>query len=214
MVLLGKLSDDTMIVFFSDNGGLTERYGKHDRFTDNFPLRRGKGSAFEGGVRVPAIACWPAVVPARSVCETPIMTTDLFPTFCEIAGDEPVKAGAIDGRTFMPLFRDPSTQFDREIFWHYPHYHAGGDGPYSAIRSGNYRLIEFHEDRSVRLCDLANDVGEQQDLSTEFPTITVALRQRLHDWRRSVSAQMPTPNPDHDPARELEVLGGKFNYRQ
>ena len=201
-----QLTNNSVIVFISDNGGLTERYGKHEGFTDNFPLRRGKGSAYEGGVRVPAIICWPGFISAGSRCETPVMTMDLFPTFCEIAGVEPIEAGEIDGRSLMPLFRDASIPFDRDLFWHYPHYHAGGDGPYSAIRSGNYRLIEFHEDQSVRLYDLAADIGERNDLSVELVNITAALRQKLHDWRQSVSAQMPMRNPDHDPARELEVL--------
>ncbi len=200
-----ELTDNTVIVFISDNGGLTERFGKHDDFTENLPLRRGKGSAYEGGVRVPAIVSWPGVTASGSVCATPIITTDLFPTFVDIAGVQPVESSVIDGRSLTPLLRDVSIQFDRDLFWHYPHYHAGGDGPYSAIRSGNYRLIEFHEDESVRLYDLSSDIGEQDDLSFELVEKTTELRTKLHRWRQSVQAQMPIPNPSHDPARELQV---------
>ena len=110
-----------------------------------------------------------------------------------------------DGRSIVPLLRDASAKIDRNLYWHYPHYHAGGDGPYSAIRSGNYRLIEFHEDNSIRLYDLKNDLGEQNDLATKMPQKAAALRDELHRWRKSVDAQMPTPNPDHDPDRATQV---------
>lgn len=206
--VLAKLDDlglaqDTMVVFTSDNGGLTQRYGKHDRFTENLPLRRGKGSAYEGGVRVPAIVRWPGVTKAGKVCDEPIMTIDYFPTFLEIAGVEQPRAVTVDGRSLTPLFSDVHAKLDRNLYWHYPHYHAGGDGPYSAIRSGDYRLIEFHEDESVRLFDLSKDIGETIDLSRQQPEKSAQLRDDLHRWRTSVNAQMPTENPDHDPNREI-----------
>lgn len=207
------LTDNTVIVFISDNGGLTQRYGKHDGFTENLPLRRGKGSAFEGGVRVPAIALWPGVTTAGSVCDEPIMTTDLFPTFREIASASPDAAAICDGRSLLPLLKDTSIKFDRDLFWHYPHYHAGGDGPYSAIRSGDLRLIEFHEDKRVLLFDLAKDIGEQNDLSQTLPEKTAALRSRLHKWRTSVNAEMPTPNPDFDATRQTQVVGTRNKKR-
>jgi arylsulfatase A len=202
-----NLTDNTVVIFTSDNGGLTQRYGKHDGFTDNLPLRRGKGSAYEGGVRVPTIIRWPGVTKPGSTCRTPIMTIDYYPTFLDIAdasGDADHNR-SVDGSSLSPLLHDPATSFDRSLYWHYPHYHAGGDGPYSAIRSGDYRMIEFHEDKRLRLFDLAVDIGEQDDLAAQEPDRTRALHSKLQQWRVSVAAQMPTRNPDHDSDRESEV---------
>lgn len=201
------LSDNTLVIFTSDNGGLTQRYGKHDGFTENLPLRRGKGSAYEGGVRVPAIIRWPGVTKAGSVCDEPVMTIDYYPTLLEITG----AAGdgnhnrSMDGKSITSLLRNSSMQLDRKLFWHYPHYHAGGDGPYSAVRDRNYRLIEFHEDSSLRLYDLDNDIGEQNDLSGTLREKTASLLAALNGWRASIEAQMPTPNPDYDPAQATNV---------
>jgi arylsulfatase A len=199
------LTDQTLIVFISDNGGLTQRYGKHDGFTDNIPLRRGKGSAFEGGVRVPAIIFWPGVTQANSVCHEPIITNDLFPTCLAAAGVESQDVESSDGRSLQPLLQDVTVKLDRDLFWHYPHYHAGGDSPYSAIRSGDFRLIEFHEDDSIQLYNLAEDIGEQRDVSLHLPDKTRELRSKLHRWRDEVNAQMPTPNPNYDESRAIQV---------
>ncbi|MDA1054518.1 MAG: sulfatase [Planctomycetota bacterium] len=205
-----KIADNTLVVFTSDNGGLTERYGKHDRFTENLPLRRGKGSAYEGGVRVPTIVRWPGVTPAGSVCDEPVMTIDYYPTLLEITS---IKGDAghnksVDGKSMTRLLRDPSSKLDRDLFWHYPHYHAGGDSPYSAIRSGSWRLVEFHEDDRVELYNLADDLGEQHDLAATMPDKVTLLRDKLHAWREQVSAQMPTPNPNYDPTRATQVGRG------
>ena len=201
------VSDNTLVIFTSDNGGLTQRYGKHDGFTENLPLRRGKGSAYEGGVRVPTIVRWPGVTPAGSVCAEPIMTIDYYPTLLEVTGatGDDQHNRSIDGTSITALLRNPATELDRKLFWHYPHYHAGGDGPYSAVRDGSYRLIEFHEDNSVRLYNLDEDVGEQNDLSETLPGKTASLLSSLNHWRESLAAQMPTPNPDFDPQRATEV---------
>ena len=198
---------DTVIVFTSDNGGLTQRYGRHDGFTENLPLRRGKGSAYEGGVRVPAIIHWPGVTSAGTVCNEPVMTIDYTPTFVEMLG---IKTNIhFDGDSLSPLLRDPDASLGRDLFWHYPHYHAGGDGPYSAIRSGSQRLVLFHEDQRVELFDLSNDLGETKDLSKQNPGLADRLRGDLQAWLKSVNAQMPTLNPNHDPARETEVAKRK-----
>jgi arylsulfatase A-like enzyme len=199
------VADETVILFISDNGGLTQRNGKHDGFTDNLPLRRGKGSAYEGGVRVPAIAYWPAVTKQNTVCDEPIMTTDLFASICEIAGVAEKTPLSPDGSSLVPLLKDPTAKLNRDLFWHYPHYHAGGDGPYSAIRSGNYRLVKFYEDQSTRLYDLDNDIGEQNDLSDAQPKLAKTLHDKLHRWLDSTNAQLPTKNPNYDPTRESLV---------
>lgn len=204
-----NLSRNTIVIFTSDNGGLTQRYGKHDGFTENLPLRRGKGSAYEGGVRVPAIVRYPGVTQAGSVSDEPIMTIDYYPTLLQICGatDDPQQNQTIDGQSLLPLLRDPTTTLHRNLYWHYPHYHAGGDGPYSAVRDGNFRLIEFLEDTSVQLYDLSNDLGEQHDLSMSLAEKANSMRSDLHRWRASVDAQMPTPNPSFDPSKASNVPG-------
>jgi len=200
--------EDTLIVFTSDNGGLTQRYGKHDNFTENLPLRRGKGSAYEGGVRVPAIASWPGFIPEGVKSDTPIMTIDYYPTFLEVSGASGVASHNeyMDGRSLVPVYTKPTQTIRRNLFWHYPHYHAGGDGPYSAIRSGNWRLIEFHETGRVELYNLNKDISETHDSSEINLKTRDQLRHRLNSWRASVAVQMPVPNPNYDPARETEVV--------
>ncbi|MEO1525955.1 MAG: sulfatase [Planctomycetota bacterium] len=210
--ILARLKDRdlekrTIVIFTSDNGGLTQRYGRRDLFTENTPLRRGKGSAYEGGVRVPAIIRWPGVTTRGTVCDEPIISSDYYPTILRMAGvkGNPEHNKAVDGVDLTTLFHQPDSSLKRDLFWHYPHYHAGGDSPYSAIRSGHYRLIEFHEDQGVRLYNLANDLRESDDLSEQLPDQTAKLRTRLHQWRESLDAQMPTPNPNHDPSRATKV---------
>ena len=202
-----NLSSNTLVIFTSDNGGLTQRYGKHDGFTENLPLRRGKGSAYEGGVRVPTIIRWPAVTEAGSECDEPIMTIDYYPTLLEIAGakGDVSHNESLDGRSVTPLLRDPTAELDRDLFWHYPHYHAGGDSPYSAIRSRNWRLIEFHEDKRLALYDLSNDIAEATDLAIKNPDRVAELKFKLAAWRTRVKAQMPITNPNYDPTRATEV---------
>lgn len=205
------LSENTLIVFTSDNGGLTQRYGKHDGFTENLPLRRGKGSAYEGGVRVPAIVYWPGVTQAGVESTTPIMTIDYYPTFLKAAGidGDEIHNASMDGTNLVPLFENPKQDLDRDLFWHYPHYHAGGDGPYSSIRSGNWRLVEFHESGNLELYHLENDAGESSNLSLTHPEKRARMLAKLRKWRTSIAAQMPTANPNHDPARETQVPKNK-----
>lgn len=201
------LADDTLVVFISDNGGLTQRYGVHDGFTENLPLRRGKGSAYEGGVRVPALARWPGVIREGEESETPIMTTDFYPTFLKAAGivGDAGHNSQVDGVSLIPVFDDPAHDFKRDLFWHYPHYHAGGDGPYSAIRSGDWRLIEFLETGKLELYNLKYNLSESVNLAGRYPGKLDELKEKLDQWRNSVSAQMPTFNPNFDPDRQSEV---------
>ncbi|TWU55908.1 sulfatase [Rubripirellula reticaptiva] len=203
------LTENTVIVFYSDNGGLTQRNGQATGFTDNTPLRRGKGSAYEGGVRVPAVVHWPGVTSPSTVCDTPIITMDLFPTFQEMAGVQPDSQAVSDGTSLVTLLRTPATNIDRDMFWHYPHYHAGGDSPYSAIRSGEFRLIEFHEDNRIELYNLPADISERHDLAASLPEKAQQLQTKLHQWQKSVGAQFPTANPKYSSARETEVAGQK-----
>jgi arylsulfatase A-like enzyme len=188
------IADRTIVVFTSDNGGLMQPGNS----TVNVPLRAGKGSTYEGGTRVPLIVRWPGVTPAGSVCHEPVMSIDFLPTYLEIAALPP--RADVDGKNLAALFRDPAGRLDRAVlYWHYPHYHPGGATPYGAIRARDWKLIEFYEDDHVELYNLADDLGETKDLAGSMPERADALRRQLHEWRQSVAAQMPTPNPDYDP---------------
>ncbi|MEM0968053.1 MAG: sulfatase [Verrucomicrobiota bacterium] len=203
--------DNTLIIFTSDNGGLTQRNGKHDHFTENLPLRRGKGSAYEGGTRVPTIMHWPGVIEPNSTCDEPIMGIDVYPTLLEITGIDGSAEhnAAMEGMSLTALLEDPNTELDRDLHWHFPHYHAGGDSPYSAIRSGKWRLVELFEDGSLELYDLSEDLSESTNLAAARPEIADELHQRLIRWRAAVDAQMMTENPDFDPERATYVAKRK-----
>jgi arylsulfatase A len=192
-----KLVDRTVIVFTSDNGGRIPT-------TSNKPIRYGKASAYEGGVRVPLIIHWPGVTKPGSVSDTPVITMDLFRTLAEVADLKVPDGAAPDGVSLGPLLRGTGGLKRTELFWHYPHhqhYQQGGTMPYGAIRSGDVKLIEFFNDMHVELYDVKNDIGEQHDLAKERPKVVEELRTRLHEWRKEVGAQMPTPNPKYDPTR-------------
>jgi arylsulfatase A len=187
-----KLSEKTIVVFTSDNGGLLPA-------TSNKPLRVGKGSAYEGGVRVPLIVRWPGVSRPGSVCETPTITLDWYPTIAEAAGVKLDPKQIVDGASLLPLLRGADGFARDALFWHYPHYHGGGAKPYSAVRKGDLRLVEFFEDDRIELYNLKDDIGETKDLAASMPEKAQELRKLLSDWRVAVGAQMPTPNPDYDP---------------
>jgi arylsulfatase A len=185
-----NLREKTVVIFASDNGGLIGS-------TRNPPFRAGKGSAYEGGVRTPLLICAPGFAPG--VCAEPVITMDLYPTVAELS-----RSGAavppMDGLSLVPLLKNPEATLERDaLYWHYPHYHPGGATPYSAIRSGNYRLVEFYEDGHQELYNLANDVSETNDLAQKEPSKLRELKSKLDAWRASVGAQPPSPNPDYDP---------------
>ncbi len=190
------LSERTLVIFTSDNGGRITK-----ATTSNAPLRFGKASANEGGVRVPLIVRWPGVVQPGSESATPVITMDLFATALAAAG---LDAAPQDGVSLLPLLRGEGAPARTELFWHYPHhqhYQLGGAMPYSALRSGDFKLIEFHDDDRVELYDLSTDISESNDLAASQPETASRLRARLHAWRTAVGAQMPVPNPRYDPAR-------------
>jgi len=204
------IADRTVVFFTSDNGGLSHLDGVKRGPTDNSPLRAGKGSAYEGGVRVPLIVRWPGIATPGSICPEPVLSIDYYPTILDLAGldltgapgDAAPKA-QVDGKSLVPLLRDPQATLAREaIYWHYPHYHPGGATPYGAIRARDWKLIEFYEDQHVELYHLKDDVGEKTDLAATMPEKAKDLRARLQAWRASVGAQMPTPNPQYDPEKD------------
>ena len=191
------IADHTIVVFASDNGGRVPT-------TSNLPLRVGKGSCYEGGTRVPLIIDWPGVTKAGSICDTPVISMDLFPTFMQIAGIPDGAKTALDGVSLVPILKESGGLKRDELFWHYPHYQhyqKGGAIPYSAIHKGNFKLIEFLADKRVELYNLKDDIGEQHDLAGQMPEKVDELRKRLHEWREEVGAQMPTPNPKYDPSK-------------
>ncbi len=203
------LGENTLILFVSDNGGLeTEQNG--NVVTSNKPLRSEKGTLYEGGIRVPAIARWPERVPASTVCETPAITIDLYPTIVELACANMPDSQPCDGVSLTNLLHDPRTSLDREaLYWHLPHYHHST--PASAIRQGDWKLIEFFEGDEVELYNLRNDLSEQHNLATEQPQRIKALQTSLSRWRKDLNARMPEQNPDYDPARETELARHRKN---
>lgn len=196
------IADRTVLFVTGDNGGLVLR-----GITSNLGVRAGKGSAYEGGVRVPLIVRWPGVVKPGTVIDTPVMSIDYLPTIVDMAGRGARAGDTVDGKSIVPLLRGadkPSAWTRDALYWHYPHYHPGGATPYSAIRVGDWKLIEFFEDGHVELYNLKADQAETRDLAALEKNRVADLRARLQAWRKSVGAQLPTPNPDYDPKREAQ----------
>lgn len=192
-------ADNTIIIFTSDNGGLSTS----DEYpTCNAPLSEGKGWMYEGGVRAPMIIKWPGVVSPASKCSVSVTSPDLYPTFLDMAGLPLRPDQHIDGVSFMPLLQGKNC-LDREaIYWHYPHYGNQGGTPGSSIRMGDYKLIEFFEDGHVELYNLKEDIGEQNNLAEEEPELANKMQKMLAHWRCSIDAKIPLTNPDFQPRHQ------------
>jgi arylsulfatase A len=187
------LAQRTLLIFLSDNGGYKNEFDNR-LVTDNAPLRSGKGSLYEGGVRVPLIVRWPGVAPAGATCDEPVCVMDLHPTIAAAAGIEipTAEAAALDGESLVPLLKDPRARLPREaLYFHYPHYYATTT-PAGAVRARDWKLIEYFEDNRVELYNLKNDLAETTDLAEKHPDRAAELRDKLHQWRKDVGAQMPT----------------------
>ena len=190
------LEQDTIVIFMSDNGGLSTV--RREGPTCNLPLRAGKGWLYEGGIREPMLIKWPGVVKAGSVCAEPVTSTDFYPTMREMAG-LPLKPGQhIDGVSLIPLLKGTGRPQRDAIYWHYPHYHGSGNRPSGAVRAGDYKLIEWYEDGRVELYNLRDDLGEQKDLAAAMPGKAQELRRMLHAWRDEMGAKMPEGEPRDD----------------
>ena len=206
------LENNTLVIFSSDNGGIEGN-------SFNAPLRGGKGSLYEGGIRVATCMRWPGVVKPGSETATPITSVDFRPTFAELSGAKLPASQPIDGASFVPLLKGERALEDRAIYWHYPHYLDGngptnymplaggtvgqGQGwrmtPASAIREGDWKLIEFFEDGHVELYDIPRDIGEKNDLAAAKPEIARRLHEKLKAWQKQVSAPVPSErNPHYD----------------
>jgi len=191
------LSDNTIIVFTSDNGGLTTLPTKRNPPTSVVPLRAGKGWLYEGGIRVPAIIKWPKEVQANSLCETPITSTDFYPTILEMSGLTSMPNQHADGQSLVPLLKQQNTVSREAIYWHFPHYHGSNNRPSAAIRMGDYKLVEWFEDGSIELYNLKKDISEQHNLAQELPEKATTLKNQLHAWQKDIGALMPEKNPNY-----------------
>jgi len=192
-----KLAGRTVVVFTSDNGGLSAPEWKLKPVTSNAPLREGKGHVYEGGIRVPFLVKWPGVQPR--VDDTPVCGIDFLPTFCQATG---VKPPPTDGVSMLDLITKRQPLAPRDLYWHYPHYSNQLGKPGGAIRQGDFKLVEMYEDGSLELYNLKNDVGERSNLVAAMPAKARELHTRLVAWRKAIpNLQMPQPNPKYDPQK-------------
>ncbi len=217
--VLGKLKElgleeNTIVIFFSDNGGMSAaNFGNPNRVvqpanldkafsTSNLPLRAGKGWLYEGGIRVPMIVKWPGQGAKNRINNVPVISTDFYPTILDMLG---ISVGNLhhDGKSLVPLLKNKQHEkFEkRPIFWHFPHYsNHGMQSPGGAVRCGDYKLLEYFENNRVQLFNLADDPGEKHDLSRTMPEKSVEMRDLLHKWRIRIGAKMMEPNPEYHPA--------------
>lgn len=183
------LTDNTVVLFVSDNGGLAIGEAG-DKPTVNDPLRAGKGTMYEGGIRVPLIARWPGQWLAGETSEAVVSTVDVLPTLLEVVGLPPGDR-PIDGQSILPVLAEDEQLAGRDLYWHYPHFSNQGGRPRSAIRRGEYKLIESLEDGTVELYDLSDDLGEMEDRAATMPDLRDSLLSALHDWRQRTDARLP-----------------------
>ena len=186
-----KLDDNTIIVFFSDNGGLAINEGTP---TSNLPLRAGKGWLYEGGIREPLIIKWPNTIKAGSVNHTPVISNDFYATFLAAAKLPFMPKQHTGGTNILPLLQGETSK-ERALFWHYPHYSNQGGSPGSAIRKGDWKLIRWYESGKEELFNLKNDIGEQKNLVEQETKIAKSLAKKLDKWLKSEQALFPEKNP-------------------
>ena len=183
--------DNTLVILTSDNGGLA-------RVTDNTPLRAGKGSLYEGGIRVPMIVRWPGQVAPGTTCSEPVIGSDLYPTILDAIESAWKPAKPLDGVSIAPLWRGADHVERAPLFWYYPHYHSESMRPGAAIRMTDYKLIETYDPPGVELFNLADDPSEQNNLAEAMPERTTSMLAELHAYLDRVNAVRPTPNPNWD----------------
>ena len=191
------LNENTVVFFMSDNGGLSTSEGHP---TSNIPLRGGKGWMYEGGIREPMIVRWPGVTRPGSVCDTPVISTDFYPTILELADVESRRDQEQDGVSLVPLLRG-SEQPQRSLYWHYPHYGNQGGAPAGAIRDGEWKLIEWYEESRVELFHLRKDISEKKNVADSYPSRTREMQASLHNWLVRTGAVMPSINVQFDASK-------------
>jgi len=197
------LTDDTIVFFFSDNGGVKG-------ITSSEPLRGGKGMLYEGGIREPMAVRWPGVVKPGTTSDTPVIGVDLYPTILEMADALTPEGKLLDGESIVPLLKGQSDLDRKAIFWHFPAYLQGkAEGardphfrtrPAGAVRAGDFKLIEYFEDGALELYNLTDDIAEKNNLADTMPEKAAELHTLMLAWRKEVNAPVPTElNPDYNP---------------
>lgn len=195
------LDKNTMIIFTSDNGGVSSG----DAFsTALLPLRGGKGRQWEGGLRVPLLIQTPRTLTQPSVCHTPVIGTDFYPTILDFAKIPLLPSQHIDGENIMPLLKGLKIK-QRALYWHYPHYGNQGGEPSSIVRMDNWKLIRYHEDNHLELYDLSTDISESEPLNAQFPNILSSLNSKLNLWLNNVDARMPIADKLYEPQKEKQI---------
>jgi arylsulfatase A-like enzyme len=174
--------DNTLILFFSDNGGLIGP-------TSNKPLRSGKGYPYEGGIREPMFVYWKGQIPPGGSTDLPVSSVDLMPTICSLA-KTPLPERTIDGRDISPVFNNYKIA-EVPLYWHFPHYRGKDVVPYSIIRDGEWKLIKRYEGKEFELFNLKNDLSETKDLSLQLPDIVESLDKKLENWLNDTNAKLP-----------------------
>lgn len=200
--ILGRLEaldmdDNTVVMFFSDNGGLctTRTAGPGC----NLPLRSGKGWLYEGGIREPMIVRAPGVTQPQTSCHVPVSSTDFFPTMLELASLPLKPEWHTDGESLVPMLRGEADVSHGPLYWHYPHYHGSTWTPGAAVRDGDWKLIELYEFGETELYNIRKDIGETKNLAESHPEKLAELRQKLTAWQQQMNATMPEPDPAYDP---------------
>ncbi|QJW93573.1 sulfatase-like hydrolase/transferase [Frigoriglobus tundricola] len=193
-----KLTNNTLVIFTSDNGGLATLEGMPFAPTSNAPLREGKGYLYEGGIRAPCVMKWPGRIKAGSTTDRVACSIDFYPTIMDAAGIPQKNVHHTDGDSILRSSDDGDVK-ERAIYWHYPHYANQGSRPGGAVRFKDYKLIEFYEDGRRELFDVKRDISEGRNLAAEKPDVVKELAAKLATWRNEVGAKMPTPNPDYKP---------------
>lgn len=188
------LDDNTVIIFTSDNGGLSTKNTVGP--SSQLPLRAGKGWCYEGGIRVPLIIRAPGASKAGLVSDTPAISMDYFPTMLELAGFDLLPKLHKDGVSLVNALKDKPVGRDT-LYWHYPHYHGSTWAPGAAIRVGKWKAINFYEYGETELYDLSNDLGEHNDLSKKNPEKLKELLAKLEAIQKKTDAKTPNPNPEY-----------------
>ncbi|MBT3381645.1 MAG: sulfatase [Lentisphaerae bacterium] len=196
------VAENTIVVFTSDNGGTSTSEGSP---TCNAPLSEGKGWMYDGGLREPLLVRWPGRIAPGTTTDALVTSPDFYPTLLEAAGLPPEPQQHVDGMSFLPVLNGASTHDRGGIFWHFPHYGNQGGLPGCAIRKGDWKLIEFFEDDSIELYNLADDISETHNVASGHPEIVEELLVELHDWQHDVGALYPEPNPDFTPWRDADL---------
>lgn len=196
------LAENTVVIFTSDNGGLsTLQRGRNVAPTSVRPLRGGKGWLYEGGIRVPLMIRAPGVtMPGES--DAPVVSHDLYPTMLSLAGLPPMPEQHVDGLDLRPVLSGEQSLDRDALFWHYPHYHGSAWKPGAAIRAGDWKLVEFYEDPRVELYNLREDLGEMTDLAGQRPEKAEELQRKLHEWQEEIGAALPVANPNYAPEND------------